>query len=204
MQKEYQALRSLPQNILVRAYSNRSDLIRCLIIGPAGTPFVEAPFLFDVFLSPATFPAEPPKVFFHSWCGGTRISPNLYAEGKVCLSLLGTWPGQSVSESWSSARSSILQIFVSIGSLVIVEEPYYTEVSRFALLYRVDLLTLARSTIAWIRKERYFGSGIRLVQRAHLRPESRFCETSHKVSADGIRVGDQILLRRERITEASS
>ena len=68
-------------NILVRAYEDRADLLRCLIIGPLGTPFQNAPFLFDVFLSPTKFPHEPPNVFFHSWAGGTRVSPNLYAEG---------------------------------------------------------------------------------------------------------------------------
>lgn len=70
-------------NILVRAYENRADLLRCLIIGPLGTPFQNAPFLFDIFLSPNRFPQDPPAVFFHSWAGGTRVSPNLYAEGKV-------------------------------------------------------------------------------------------------------------------------
>ncbi len=38
-------------------------------------------------------PKVPPKVTFiqHS---GQRIHPNLYVEGKVCLSILGTWPGE--------------------------------------------------------------------------------------------------------------
>ncbi|GAA6031154.1 hypothetical protein JCM8097_004030 [Rhodosporidiobolus ruineniae] len=117
---------SLPPNILVRAYENRTDLLRCLIIGPLDTPFQNAPFLFDVFLSPAKFPQEPPQVYFHSWAGGTRVSPNLYTEGKVCLSLLGTWSGDK-TESWSAARSSILQVFVSIQALIMVEHPYFTE-----------------------------------------------------------------------------
>ncbi|GAA5927706.1 ubiquitin-conjugating enzyme E2 [Sporobolomyces koalae] len=117
---------SLPPNILVRAYESRLDLLRCLIIGPVGTPFQNAPFLFDLFLSPTKFPQEPPQVFFHSWAGGTRVSPNLYSEGKVCLSLLGTWSGDK-TESWSSARSSILQILISIQGLIMVEDPYFTE-----------------------------------------------------------------------------
>ncbi|GAA5879197.1 hypothetical protein JCM1840_007608 [Sporobolomyces johnsonii] len=127
VRKEHGVLASsLPPNILVRAYENRSDLLRCLIIGPLGTPFQNAPFLFDVFLSPTKFPQEPPAVFFHSWAGGTRVSPNLYTEGKVCLSLLGTWQGDK-TESWSAARSSILQVFVSIQALIMVEDPYFTE-----------------------------------------------------------------------------
>ncbi|BGP47280.1 hypothetical protein JCM10450v2_003132 [Rhodotorula kratochvilovae] len=112
MRKEHQVLASsLPPNILVRAYENRTDLLRCLIIGPLDTPFQNAPFLFDVFLPPSKFPQEPPQVFFHSWASGTRVSPNLYVEGK----------------SWSAARSSILQVFISIQGLIMVENPYFTE-----------------------------------------------------------------------------
>ena len=49
-------------------------------------------------------------------------SRNLYEEGKVCLSILNTWSGDK-SESWSAARSSLLQAFVSIQGLVLVKEP---------------------------------------------------------------------------------
>ncbi|GAA5986419.1 hypothetical protein JCM10908_003747 [Rhodotorula pacifica] len=127
VRKEHQVLAtSLPPNILVRAYENRSDLLRCLIIGPLDTPFQNAPFLFDMYLSPAKFPSDPPQVYFHSWATGTRVSPNLYVEGKVCLSLLGTWSGDK-TENWSGARSSILQVFVSIQALIMVEHPYFTE-----------------------------------------------------------------------------
>jgi len=48
---------------------------------------------------------------------------NLYEEGKVCLSLLGTWEGDR-NESWNPARSSLLQAFVSIQGLILVKEPY--------------------------------------------------------------------------------
>ena len=47
---------------------------------------------------------------------------NLYEEGKVCLSILGTWAGDK-SESWSASRSSLLQALVSIQGLVLVKEP---------------------------------------------------------------------------------
>jgi ubiquitin-conjugating enzyme E2 O len=53
---------------------------------------------------------------------------NLYEEGKVCLSILGTWAGER-SESWSAARSSLLQAFVSIQGLVLVKDPYFCEPS---------------------------------------------------------------------------
>lgn len=50
------------------------------------------------------------------------INSNLYEEGKVCLSILGTWGGDK-SEIWSAARSSLLQALVSIQGLVLVKEP---------------------------------------------------------------------------------
>lgn len=98
-----------------------------LIIGPPGTPYVDAPHLIDFYLDPTKYPFEPPKAHFHSWTSGRgRCSPNLYEEGKVCLSILGTWEGER-NESWNPHKSSLLQIFVSIQGLVLVREPYFTE-----------------------------------------------------------------------------
>ncbi|KAG0150227.1 hypothetical protein CROQUDRAFT_668718 [Cronartium quercuum f. sp. fusiforme G11] len=128
LKREYTALESsLPDNIIVRTYEDRADLMRCCIIGSPGTPYEDAPFLFDIYLSPTKFPQEPPNVYFHSWTnGGGRIQPNLYEDGKVCLSILGTWMGDS-SESWSASRSTLLQVLVSISGLCLVTEPYYSE-----------------------------------------------------------------------------
>lgn len=125
--KEYRTLsESLPPGILVRTFDSRMDLLRALILGPSGTPYEFAPMLFDLWIPPA-FPDEPPIVHFHSWTNGIgKINPNLYEEGKVCLSLLGTWAGSSESETWTS-QSSLLQIFVSLQALVLVKEPYYNE-----------------------------------------------------------------------------
>jgi len=47
--------------MIVRAYDNRMDLMRALIVGPAGTPYEGVPFLFDLQL-PADYPLSPPKV----------------------------------------------------------------------------------------------------------------------------------------------
>ena len=38
-----------------------------------------------------------------------RFNPNLYADGKVCLSLLGTWHGGDATEKWDPLRSNLLQ-----------------------------------------------------------------------------------------------
>lgn len=128
IQKEHKILRtSLPDGIFVRTWESRLDLLRVLIIGPTDTPYELAPFLIDLHLH-STFPSSPPSAFFHSWTSGYGpVNPNLYEDGKICLSLLGTWHADSRAENWSPARSTILQVLVSLQSLVLVSQPYYNE-----------------------------------------------------------------------------
>ncbi|KAF8167745.1 hypothetical protein B0H34DRAFT_740587 [Crassisporium funariophilum] len=127
LRREYQVLSSsLPESILVRAFEDRTDLLRSLIIGPENTPYEDAPFVIDWMLD-SNFPNSPPIAHFLSWTNGNgRVNPNLYEEGKVCLSILGTWSGDK-NEIWSSGRSSLLQAFVSIQGLVLVKEPWFCE-----------------------------------------------------------------------------
>jgi len=135
VQKEHRILRgasSLPPGIYVRTWESRLDLIRVLFIGPVGTPYEYAPFIVDLFLQP-NFPTEPPQAYFHSWTSsGTgmqgRVNPNLYEDGKICLSLLGTWQGDDTKgEGWAAGKSTVLQLLVSILGLVLVKEPYYSK-----------------------------------------------------------------------------
>ena len=58
--------------------------------------------------------------------GGLRLNPNLYACGKVCLSLLNTWTG-SGCEKWNPSNSTMLQVLVSIQALVLNAKPYFNE-----------------------------------------------------------------------------
>lgn len=127
LSKEYRVLSSsLPDSVIVRTYEDRNDLLRCLIIGPENTPYEDAPFVIDWMLD-SNFPQTPPIAHFHSWTNGNgRVNPNLYEEGKVCLSILGTWAGDK-NETWSASRSSLLQAFVSIQGLVLVKEPWFCE-----------------------------------------------------------------------------
>ncbi len=53
----------------------------------------------------------PPIVHYHSFCSD-RLNPNLYEDGKVCVSLLGTWSGKG-TETWTP-NSNLLQLLVSI------------------------------------------------------------------------------------------
>ncbi|KAL8734382.1 MAG: hypothetical protein Q9166_001580 [cf. Caloplaca sp. 2 TL-2023] len=132
--REHKILRtSLPEGVYARTWESSLELLRVLIVGPSGTPYALAPFLFDIHLH-SRFPFEAPKAFFHSWTNGVgRINPNLYEDGKVCLSLLGTWHGDEDDEEWVTGKSTILQIIVSLLGLVLVKEPFYNEAGFEAL-----------------------------------------------------------------------
>ncbi|KAJ6987778.1 ubiquitin-conjugating enzyme E2 38 [Populus alba x Populus x berolinensis] len=119
----------LPDSIYVRAHENRIDLLRAVIIGVAGTPYHDGLYFFDIAFPP-DYPARPPLVYYRSF--GLRINPNLYANGRVCLSLLNTWPGRK-SEKWNSSESTVLQVLVSIQALVLNEKPYYNETGNGVL-----------------------------------------------------------------------
>lgn len=53
--------------------------------------------------------------------------PPKIPDGKVCLSLLGTWDGDR-GESWNAQTSTLLQVLVSIQSLILVPQPWFNEV----------------------------------------------------------------------------
>ena len=77
----------------VRYDSDRPQYMRAVITGPSGSPYEAGVFVFDFFF-PLDYPQVPPKVTFLTTGGGSvRFNPNLYADGKVCLSLLGTYDG---------------------------------------------------------------------------------------------------------------
>jgi ubiquitin-conjugating enzyme E2 O len=126
--KEHKILRNaLPSGIFVRTWESRLDLIRVLMIGPSDTPYEYAPFIIDFHLD-SSYPQQAPEAFFHSWTyGNGPVNPNLYEDGKICLSLLGTWHADERNESWSPGKSTLLQVLVSIMGLVLVKEPYYNE-----------------------------------------------------------------------------
>ncbi|KAG6556424.1 hypothetical protein Mapa_002367 [Marchantia paleacea] len=102
---------------------SRADVLRAMIVGPQGTPYQNGLFMFDIFLPP-DYPQVPPNVHFLTTGGGkVRFNPNLYDSGKICLSLLGTWSGPG----WVPGKSTLLQVLVSIQSLIFVKDPYYNE-----------------------------------------------------------------------------
>ncbi|RYP21349.1 hypothetical protein DL765_002250 [Monosporascus sp. GIB2] len=117
---------SLPEGIFVRHGSSRLDMMKVLIVGPRGTPYEYGFFEFDLFCT-MDYPNVPPMMRFTTTNKGrTRFNPNLYEDGKICLSLLGTWSG----EQWNREKSRILQLLVSIQSMILCEQPWYNEPGR--------------------------------------------------------------------------
>uniref|UniRef100_A0A915E4H5 UBC core domain-containing protein n=1 Tax=Ditylenchus dipsaci TaxID=166011 RepID=A0A915E4H5_9BILA len=102
---------SLSSSVFVRVSEERMDNLKLLITGPSGTPYSNGCFEFDLITTGN---------------GSVRFNPNLYNCGKVCLSLLGTWQGRP-EEQWNAEHSSLLQVIVSIQSLILVDEPYFNE-----------------------------------------------------------------------------
>jgi ubiquitin-protein ligase len=112
-------------SLFARADETRLDILKVLIVGPAGSPYENGCFEFDVWLPPS-YPEQPPKVqLMTTGQGQVRFNPNLYNCGKVCLSLLGTWQGPG----WDPVRSTLLQVLISIQSLIMVDEPFFNEPS---------------------------------------------------------------------------
>ena len=100
---------------------------RGMILGPPHTPYALGMFHFDLKF-PQDYPNSPPKVLITTTSGGqVRFNPNLYATGKVCLSILGTWRAEHSGEQWSAVQSS-QSILLSIQSLM-NDAPYHNEPS---------------------------------------------------------------------------
>jgi len=96
-----------------------------MIIGPKDTLYTNGMYLFE-FSFPSNYPYRPPKVIMKTNNGIYRMHPNFYRNGKVCLSILNTWRG----ESWTSCQTirSILMTIVSIfDKMPLLHEPGITE-----------------------------------------------------------------------------
>ncbi|EIN10758.1 hypothetical protein PUNSTDRAFT_142698 [Punctularia strigosozonata HHB-11173 SS5] len=114
---------SWDSSIFLKVDETRVDIIKALIIGPQGTPYQNGCFLFDIFLGPSYNQMSPSVKYMTTNGGKFRFNPNLYADGKVCLSLLGTWQGPG----WIAGKSTLLQVLISIQSMILCDEPYLNE-----------------------------------------------------------------------------
>ena len=101
-----------PELTWISVCNNNCQNVKVLIIGPENTPYQYGNFFVDLNFS-NEYPFKPPKGKFKTTDGRIRFNPNLYQDGKICLSILGTWSGPS----WSMVQN-LCSIIISIQSLL--------------------------------------------------------------------------------------
>lgn len=97
------------QNIYIKIDDDIESPVKVMIVGPENTPYEGGFYMFE-FKFTKNYPWKPPIGKFLTTDGKSRMHPNLYAkEGKICLSLLGTWSGPS----WTACQT-ILSVIISL------------------------------------------------------------------------------------------
>ena len=103
---------------------NEGDITKgtALVIGPSDTPYEGGYYFFSIQF-PNDYPFTPPAMLTLTQDGRTRFNPNMYREGKVCLSLLNTW---HVGDRWSGCQS-LSTLLLCILTSVLVDKPLTNE-----------------------------------------------------------------------------
>eukprot|EP00472_Partenskyella_glossopodia_P012878 CAMPEP_0197517684 /NCGR_PEP_ID=MMETSP1318-20131121/2726_1 /TAXON_ID=552666 /ORGANISM="Partenskyella glossopodia, Strain RCC365" /LENGTH=1160 /DNA_ID=CAMNT_0043067459 /DNA_START=76 /DNA_END=3558 /DNA_ORIENTATION=+ len=175
----------LPYGVFLRVDNTRMDIMRACIIAPGDAPYENGVFFFDLWI-PTNYPQSPPKCkIITTNRGTTRFNPNLYKNGKVCLSLLGTWSGPG----WDPTYSNILQVLLSIQSMIlgepqpIVNEPGWVRDRNSKRSYSYNsYLKLCTASYAmkdhlyWIKKQRQDPSHVASSTDPALSPLEGFTE----------------------------
>jgi ubiquitin-conjugating enzyme E2 Z len=104
-------------------HHDETDMLKgkAMIVGPPDTPYYGGFYFFD-FHFPFNYPYSPPKLTYLTNNGHVRFNPNLYTNGKVCISILNTWHG----DQWSSCQtisSILLTLCTVLNSNPLLNEP---------------------------------------------------------------------------------
>ena len=104
-----------------------------VIFGPSDTLYRYGCYCFE-FKFPTNYPFSPPKLTYMTNDGHTRFHPNLYRNGKVCISILNTWKG----EQWTSCqtiKSVLLMLVTLFHNKPLLNEPGFSERHRSFIPY---------------------------------------------------------------------
>ena len=137
---------------------DNEDMLKgyAMIVGPEDTPYFGG-FYFFIFNFSRDYPYSPPEIVYYTNSNNIRFNPNLYVNGKVCISILNTHPS---GDKWSACQN-ITSILLSLLTLFtkdpLLNEPGinkmdkdligYTESIRFANInYAVcDIVTKSKN-----------------------------------------------------------
>jgi len=100
-----------------------------LVMGPADTIYNYGYYFFK-FNFTKEYPFKPPVLEYLTNENDIRFHPNLYRNGKVCLSLLNTWSG----EQWTSCqtiRTILLTLVTLFHNKPLLNEPGITEKYKY-------------------------------------------------------------------------
>jgi len=160
-----------------------------LVIGPENTPYEYGNYLFSFEFTPL-FPYEPPLLRYETNDGHTRFNPNFYRSGKVCLSILNTWPG----ERWSacqSIRSILITLQMTMNEYPLLNEPGVQWDAHFNLVKKYNKIIQYRnievSIIDYLCKKRMVSDNIYETMKQHFEKNK-----------------DKIMEKVERLTRSSS
>lgn len=160
-----------------------------LIIGGEGTPYFGGYYLFEFLFTPK-YPFEPPKIVYSTNDGKIRFNPNLYINGKTCLSILNTWKG----EQWSPCQS-ITSILLSLSTVLnenpLLNEPgitlahpdctKYNRVIEYANI-KTAFCDIVEKTHVFSPIFNVFEEEIQLYYRKNIQYLIDFCETKKSLS----------------------
>lgn len=153
-----------------------------LVLGSSETPYENFPCYLEIQLPP-DYPHRPPKVKFLTYFQRVRFHPNLYVEGKVCLSILGTWQGPS----WSPIMK-ISTVLLSIQSIM-DKTPYCNEpgmndnqiyndaITYYVIKYKIDWLHRLSKGETQVAHESAFHHVLRPMIPQFLKDMKKQCET---------------------------
>ena len=119
-----------------------------MVFGPDDTIYRYGGYCFE-FNFPTNYPFSPPKLKYITNDNVTRFHPNLYRNGKVCISILNTWKG----EQWTSCQSikSILLMLVTLlHNKSLLNEPGIKETNISFKVYH-NIITYKNLEIAILR-----------------------------------------------------
>jgi ubiquitin-conjugating enzyme E2 Z len=132
-----------------------------MLYGQPGTAYHGGYYFFKIKFPP-DYPHKPPVVTFLSNDGNTRMHPNFYKNGYVCLSILGNWRG----DQWSGCITlkSILLTMISImDAKPMLHEPGVTPAhADFAGYHRIIEYKNVEFAVCKLLNEREFGRYIAL------------------------------------------
>jgi ubiquitin-protein ligase len=109
-------------NIYYELDNDNIDILKVMMIGTKGTPY-ENGFFFFTIRYPDNYPSVPMIIWYYTTHSKMRFNPNLYNNGKICLSIINTWGSQF---NWTPNMNT-RSVLLSIQAMVLNESPLNNE-----------------------------------------------------------------------------